>query len=498
MTVQQILKLLDPKNQNLPKIGIDSGYKKYNRINVFVLEGKEKDVVKQFPCLKNAKISGKAKELKEVICKNQVFWVHGLGKEDKMTTREIRRLFGRVYLGALAGKPEKIVITCPLDWCEFAATGIRVAALDAGLLKPKYKNEGTPEVILLNFEFGKKSAEARKMISVGEITADGKNLMRMLGAIPPNILTPPKYAEVIKALAKEWKVECKQVSHKELAEYGLINAVAAGSQYSPELLVLTMHPKSGKTAKATALVGKGLCFDSGGLQGKGSYMKDMKLDMSGGASALGTILDIVKNKRDLKETTYFVLPLVESLMGSKAMRPDDIVTAGDGQTVEVIHTDAEGRMVLADAICYMKKNHKDIHKYMTIATLTGSCVVALGDIYTGIICNDDGLKTDVENAADESGDFVHAAPWDEEFDDNNSPVADVANLGEKDRDAGWIKGGMFMSRFLPKKKDGDIDAKYCHFDIAGTIDMKLGGKSWRKKGLSSGVGVGLLSRLLTK
>jgi leucyl aminopeptidase len=336
------------------------------------------------------------------------------------------------------------------------------------------------------------------MIAMGEVTAEGKNLMRILGALPPNILTTTKYAEVIKALAKQWKVNCKQVSQKDLAKYGLLNAVAAGSQHPAELLILTMNPKRGKTKDATALIGKGLCFDSGGLQDKQSYMKSMKYDMSGSASVLGTVLDIVKNKRDLKETTYFVLPLAESLMGSKAMRPDDIITAGDGQTVEVIHTDAEGRLVLADAICYMKSNHKNVRKYMTIATLTGSCVVALGEIYTGILCNDDELKTDVENAADESGEFVHAGPWDEEYDDNNSPVADVANLGEKDRDAGWLKGGFFIARFLPKKKDGDIDAKFCHFDIAGTIDMKGAGRSWRKKGFSSGVGVGLLSRLLTK
>lgn len=498
MTIQQILKLLDPKNQNLPKISVDSSGKKYERVNVLVFQGKEKEVVKQYPCLKNEKISGKKGELREIFCGKQSLWIHGIGKEEKMTAREIRRLFGKIYLGATAGKPKKIAIMCPFDWLIVASLAIHTAGLTPSLLKTQPSKDTVPEVILIDGSFKTKSALANKMIKEGVVMAEGKNAMRVFGAIAPNILNTEKYAEVIKAYAKQLKVPCKHMTGKELKKYELLNAVSEGSGHDSQLLVLTLHPKKGKTKNATALIGKGLCYDSGGLQGKGSYMKYMKEDMAGSASVLGAILDIVKNNRNLKETTYFLLPLAENMMGHSAMRADDVWTAGDGQTVEVIHTDAEGRLVLADAICYAKNNYKNVNKFMTIATLTGSCIVALGEVYTGIVCNDEELKVDVYNSADVSGDYVHASPWDMEYDDNNSPHADIANLGEKDRDAGWIKAGLFLAKFLPKDKDGEYTAKFCHFDIAGSIDMKEAGKPWRKKGFSSGVGVGLLSDLLTK
>lgn len=498
MTVQQILKILRTENQNLPKLSIDSSFKKYNRVNIFVFEGQEKDVIKQFPCLKNAKISGKKGELQEVICGKQSLWVHGIGREEKMTAREIRRLFGKIYLGAISGKPDKIAIMCPFDWAELAAIGIHVAALNPALLKTKFPKDPISEVVLIDKSFRTKAVQANKAIKTGQIMAEGKNLMRVLGAIAPNILDVEMYASVIKALARQWKVPCKHLSGKDLKKYELLRAVSEGSGHDSQLLILTLHPKRGRTKKATAIVGKGLCYDSGGLQDKQNYMKYMKEDMTGSASLLGVILNVVKNKLDLKETTYFVLPLAENMMGSKAMRPDDIWTAGDGQTVEIIHTDAEGRLALADGICYVKNNFKDVHRYMTIATLTGSCIVALGDLYTGALCNDEGFKVEVQNAADKSGDYIHAGPWDMEYDDNNSPHADIANLGENVRDAGWIKAGFFLARFLPKDKKGEYSTQFCHFDIAGSIDMKEKGKAWRKKGFSSGIGVHLLSKLLTK
>ncbi|MBU0577213.1 leucyl aminopeptidase family protein [Patescibacteria group bacterium] len=497
MTKQDILKLLDTKNQNLPKISTDSHFQKYERVNVLVFEGEEKDAIKQFPCLKGQKDLGKTKDLREIICGKQIFWIHGLGKREKITNREIRRIFGKIYLGALSGKPKRVVITCPGQWAELAALGIHVAALDPSIYKPKKKDdkkEPAPEVVLIMK--ANEEAKAGVAIKKGQITAEGKNLMRILGALPPNILSTEMYAEVIKSLAKQWKVNCKHVAKKDLKKYELLNAVSEGSGHDSQLLVLTIHPKKGKTKKSTALVGKGLCYDSGGLQGKQNYMKSMKEDMAGSASVLGTILNIVKNNIPLKETTYFLLPLAENMMGSAAMKADDVWMAGDGQTVEIIHTDAEGRLALADAICYAKNNFKDIYRFYTIATLTGSCIIALGEIYTGIVCNNEDLKKQIEEAGKESGDLVHGCPWDMEYDDNNSPVADIANLGEKDRDAGWIKAGLFLYRFVPKAKNEKDQAEFCHVDIAGSIDMKGAGRSWRRKGFSSGVGVCLLSELL--
>ena len=227
-------------------------------------------------------------------------------------------------------------------------------------------------------------------------------------------------------------------------------------------------------------------------------MKFMKEDMAGSASVLGTIYSITNTSLDLKQTTYFLLPLAENMMGGAAMRADDVYVAGDGQSVEIIHTDAEGRLVMADAICYAKNNFKQTDQFYTIATLTGSCIIALGEHYTGGVCNNLDLAHDIMKIGKEVGDFVHVGPWDMDFDDNNSPNADMANLGENDREAGWIKAGMFLYRFVPKAKKGKEQAKFCHFDIAATIDMNEKGKAWRKKGFSSGVGVSILSKLLTK
>ncbi|MFH0837734.1 MAG: M17 family metallopeptidase, partial [Patescibacteria group bacterium] len=284
---------------------------------------------------------------------------------------------------------------------------------------------------------------------------------------------------------------------KDLKKYELLNAVSEGSGHESRLMVITIPVAGSK--KSAVVVGKGLCYDSGGVQGKGSYMKSMKEDMSGSASVLGTILNIKKNGLKLKQTTHFLLPLAENMMGSNAMRADDVWTAGDGQTVEVIHTDAEGRLVMSDAICYAKNNFKDIDRIYTIATLTGSCIVSLGEVYTGLICNDEKLQEEAVKAGKESGEFVFPGPWDEEYDDNNSPIADVANLGEKERDAGWIKAGFYLARFVPKdKKTGKHTAKFCHFDIAGSIDMKGAGAAHRRKGFNSGVGVACLSLLLTQ
>jgi len=498
MTAQDILKLTEPKNQNLPKISADSSSKKYDMVYIPVFEEAVKNVEKVFPVLKKLKLKGEKKESHDMVDGGQILRVRGMGKKSEMTNRKIRRMFGQFYLGADSIKVKKIGAFCDeLGWAYFAAIGIHVAALNPTIFKSKTKLEKVPEVGLINPQFKARATAVRKEIERGINMAEGKNLMRILGATPPNILSTETYAKVIEALCKRWKVKCKNVSKKDLKKYELLNAVSEGSGHDSKLLMLTIPVAGSK--KSTVLVGKGLCYDSGGVQGKGSYMKSMKEDMSGSASVLGAILNIKKNGLKLKQATHFLLPLAENMMGSRAMRADDVWTAGDGQLVEVMHTDAEGRLVMSDAICYAKNHVKDINHVFTIATLTGSCIVALGEVYTGAVCSDEILAQEVVKAGKESGDLVFPGPWDLEFDDNNSPVADVANLGEKDRDAGWIKAGFYLARFVPKnKKTGELTAKFCHFDIAGSIDMKGNGASHRRKGFNSGVGVGYLSAILTK
>lgn len=499
LTVAQMLKLLDPKNQNLPEIKLEPTAKKYPRVNVMVFEGGEKETGKQFTDLKKEKLEAKKKKLTEIVGNKVVYWCHGLGKKEKMTAREIRRYFGRTYLASLAGKPKTVVMHCPPEWVKWAALGVHVAALNPAMFKkeaPKYK---APKVILVHSDFKNPSSKVKKELKQGMNIAEGKNLMRMLGAFSPNSLNPTTYPQVIKKLAKKWKVKVKQCSRAELKKYELLNAVSLGSEHDSQLMILTLNPPKGKTKNSTVVVGKGLCFDSGGIQVKpGSYMNNMKQDMAGSASLMGTLHTLVTNKKAVKQTTHFLLPLAENMSGEKATRPDDIWTTGDGQQVEILHSDAEGRLVMADAICYAKNNFKNANRFVTIATLTGSCVSALGDVYTGVVCNDEALSEKVRELGKQSGDLMHPAPWDMEYDDLSTPIADVGNLGQKSREAGWIKGGLFLNRFVPKAKTEKQKIEFCHLDIAGSIDMDQKGKPWRKKGLSSGIAVGFLSELLSQ
>jgi len=498
MNTQDILKLLDPKNQNLPKINAESSAKKYDLVYLPVFEETIIEIIKSFPILKKLKLKGDKKETYDVVNGNQILKVRGMGKKSKITPRKIQRMFGAMYLNGEASKTKKFAIYInDFNWLNPAITAILVAGLNPDIFKEKKKKDSITEIGLINKTFKTKSSLVKKEMKSASITAEAKNLMRILGATPPNILSTDTYAKVIESVCKQLKIKCKNIPKKALKKYELLNAVSEGSKYDSKLLVITIPVKGSKNS--TVIVGKGLCYDSGGVQGKGSHMKTMKEDMAGSASTLGTILNIVKNKMKLKQTTHFILPLAENMMGKSAMRADDVYTAGDGQLVEIIHTDAEGRLVMGDAICYAKNNFKNIDTYYTIATLTGSCVVALGEIYTGILCNDDKLCESVVQAGKDSGDLVFPGPWDLEYDDNNSPIADVANLGEKQRDAGWLKAGFYLARFVPKdKKTGELTAKFCHFDIAGSIDMSAAGASYRRKGFSSGVGVGYLSLLLTK
>ena len=497
-TVADILKLTDPKNQNLPKMSADSTYGKYDVIFFPIFEETVQEVTKKYPVFQKLKLTGKRKEIHNVVYNGQVWKLRGMGKKKDMTARKVRRMYGAFYLTGENFKSQKIGMACEeMSWVYFATIGIHVAALNPTLFKKLGEKSKVPEVALIHTSFKSKLNEARKEIRRGEVTAESKNLMRILGATPPNSLTTATYSDIVVKLAKKWGVKCKNVSAKELEKYYLLKSVSRGSDHDSKLMVLTIEVPGSKTS--TVVAGKGICYDSGGIQGKGSFMKTMKEDMAGSACVLGTVLNIVKNKLKLKETTHFLMPLAENMIGPGANRADDVWTAGDGQTVEIIHTDAEGRLILGDAICYAKNNFKNIDKVFTIATLTGSCVYALGEVYTGALCNDETLTKEVIEAGKASGDLVFPGPWDLEYDDNNTPMADVANLGQKDREAGWLKGGYYIARFVPKdKKTGEHTAKFCHFDIAGSIDMDASGGAHRRKGFSSGVGVGYLTELLTK
>lgn len=494
MTIKQILDLLEPKNQNLPPLRAEGDLKKADIVCLPVIRGEEAALKKRFPELKNAELCGKKGESGQAVQGGRMFCWFGMGGRQDVTTRAARRFAGQCYLNSLSLKPSKIAVLYPGPHLGMAALGVHTAALDPALLRPDYKKKPVPEVMLLPLD--KSAGDPQKALREALVMAEMKNMMRILGALPPNILNQPVYAELVMKLALKWKIPAKRASQKELKKYELLQAVSLGSEHPSELLVLRLDPAK-KSKGAAALIGKGICYDSGGLIGKQEHMKCMKEDMAGSAAALAAALVIRKNGWRVKETTYFVLPVAQNMMGTRAMRADDVWRTGDGQTVEISHTDAEGRLVLADGICYVKNNFKEVNRFYTIATLTGSCVRALGDVYTGVVCNDEKLAARVKEAGEKTGDLMHAAPWDMEFDDYSSPVASVPNLTESPN-AGWIKGGLFMHRFIPKTKSGEDAAEFCHLDIAGSIDMDEKGKPWRRKGLNSGVGLAPLVKLLAE
>jgi leucyl aminopeptidase len=259
---------------------------------------------------------------------------------------------------------------------------------------------------------------------------------------------------------------------------GAFLAVTAGSNQQPKLIVLR-YSGAAKTKRPLALIGKGITFDTGGISLKPSAeMDEMKFDMSGAGSVLGTIRALAGMKAPVN--VVGVIPACENMPGGRATRPGDIVTSMSGQTVEILNTDAEGRLILCDAITYTEQRFNP-EAVLDIATLTGACVIALGHVASGLFSNNDKLADDVRTAADDAWDRVWRMPlWEDYQEQLHSNFADFANIGG--RPGGSITAACFLARFTRK-------LKWAHLDVAGTA-----WRSGREKG-STGRPVPLLVRL---
>ena len=270
--------------------------------------------------------------------------------------------------------------------------------------------------------------------------------------------TPTYLAEIAQKLAAEHKLDCQILDSEEMAALGMqsLLAVAKGSQQPPRLIIL--QHKGGKADdKPVVLVGKGVTFDSGGISIKpAAEMDEMKYDMCGAAGVLGTIKAAAMMKLPINLTV--IVPSTENMPGGAATRPGDIVTSMSGQTIEILNTDAEGRLILCDALTYAARFDPDI--LIDVATLTGACVVALGHVATGLFANNDTLARELLHAGDEAHDRAWQMPlWDDYQELLKSPFADMANIGG--RWGGSITAACFLSRFTRK----DV---WAHLDIAGT------------------------------
>jgi leucyl aminopeptidase len=295
--------------------------------------------------------------------------------------------------------------------------------------------------------------------NLGLATGRGMNFTRDLGNTPPNVCHPEWLAQQAKDLAKNNScIKTEILDEKQMAKMGMntILAVGKGSTRPPRLIV--MEYRGGKdTDKPYALVGKGITFDSGGISLKpGAAMDEMKYDMGGSASVFGTMQVLAELKP--KINVVGVIAAAENMPDGGAARPGDIVTTLSGQTVEILNTDAEGRLVLCDALAYVKKFNPET--VIDMATLTGACIIALGHHASGLLANDDELANELLAAGEETGDRAWRLPlWDEYQSQLDSNFADMQNIG--DRSAGTITAACFLSRFTK-------EYRWAHLDIAGT------------------------------
>ena len=322
------------------------------------------------------------------------------------------------------------------------------------------KKHDLPPLRELTFAVERRSelAAGKNALDQGLAIAAGVTLARTLGNLPGNVCTPAYLAETAQQLALGHGLDCQVLERDDMEALGMgsLLSVAKGSHQPPKLIVV--HYRGARPDEKTlVLVGKGITFDSGGISLKpGAEMDEMKFDMCGAASVLGTLKAVAQMKLAINLTV--IVPSAENMPGGSASKPGDIVSSLSGQTIEILNTDAEGRLILCDALTYAERFKPQT--VIDVATLTGACVIALGHVATGLFANDETLANDLRQAGDEAQDRAWQMPlWDEYQDLLKSNFADLANIGG--RAGGAVSAACFLSRFA-KKYD------WAHLDIAGT------------------------------
>lgn len=323
--------------------------------------------------------------------------------------------------------------------------------------------------------------DAPKIIADAQALANGMELTKDLGNLPPNICTPTFLANTAKSVARQYRIKIDVLDRAAMEKLGMnaLLAVAQGSVQPPQFIV--MHHSGGAAKDAPiVLVGKGITFDTGGISLKPpAEMDEMKYDMSGASSVIGVMRAI--GEMGLKRNVIGVVPTCENMPSGSATRPGDIVTTMSGQTVEILNTDAEGRLILCDALSYVDKQFKPA-AVVDIATLTGACVIALGHVNSGLFTSDDELATKLIEAGKSSLDTAWRMPLEEDYQEQiKSPFADMANIGG--RAAGSVTAACFLWRFAK-------NYRWAHLDVAGTA-----WRSGQNKG-ATGRPVGLLVEFL--
>tara|TARA_B100001093_G_C26805339_1_gene1005223 strand:- start:16 stop:1473 length:1458 start_codon:yes stop_codon:yes gene_type:complete len=407
----------------------------------------------------------------------------GLGKKEKFDPNTARLAAGMASRSAIKKKVSHIAIECFCDNDEESQ------ALGEGIVLGSYQflNHKTKDKGQFELTSAKVLGADNPNILKGASIADAVCLARDLGNHPGNFSTPSKLAATAKEIADEGGMNLTVFDREEFTEMGMggLAGVAQGTDEPPKFIILEYM--NGGSEKPKVLVGKGLTFDSGGISIKpANKMDEMKFDMCGSTVVLGVFKALASLKPNLN--VVGIIPATENLNGAKAYKPGDILKAYNGKTIEVLNTDAEGRVILADGLSYASK-HYDPEYILDFATLTGAVLVALGHIATGVMGTDEELMEKIKKSSKSTGEKVWEFPlWPEFCKQVKSKIADVKNTGAP-MQAGSIAGGAFLKEFV------NDDIPWVHFDIAGTA---WGAKvdSVNPSGSATGWGVRLVLDLL--
>lgn len=426
----------------------------------------------------------------------------GMGKQSDWDYETMRQAVASGIVVAKKRQLGEVSVLLPDGTAPATVRDLATITVLANYEFTKYKTEPSHKVTSLatvNFcaPGTTESAEFTAAVRAGLEVGQAVNFTRDLTNHPANDLTPKHLARDAQTLsASDIDVTVYGKSEIQKMKMGALLAVAKGSVEEPQLIVADYHPQQEKSQipnpksqkmPTIALVGKGITFDSGGISIKPSDgMEEMKMDMAGAATALGIL--VAAKALALPLRLIVVLPVTENLPSGSASKPGDIVTAYNGKTIEILNTDAEGRLVLADGLAYAVETFKP-DAIIDLATLTGAAIVALGHEAAPVMGNNQELLSLTKEAAGRTGERIWEFPlWTEYRDQVKSELADVKNLGEG-RTAGVIAGGAFLSYFVPE------DMPWMHIDIAGTAMMDKARRPYMPKG-GSGWGVRLIVDLL--
>ncbi|NBW49513.1 MAG: leucyl aminopeptidase [Betaproteobacteria bacterium] len=378
--------------------------------------------------------------------------------------RQVRSALAACASALKATSLKKLVVAFAAPAQEDAVRAVPLAVADASYVYTHTKSKPEPRTLQKVLVAATNASEVKASFDIGAATVPGVEFAKEWANRPANYATPTLLGQAAQSLAKFAKISCEVLGPKEVAKLGMgsFMSVAQGSD-EPLRFIVLQYSGAPKAQAPVVLVGKGITFDSGGISIKpAAEMDEMKFDMSGAASVLGTFRTLAELKPAIN--VIGLVPACENLLNGKAVKPGDVVTSMSGQTIEILNTDAEGRLVLCDALTYAERFKPAA--VVDIATLTGACMVALGGVRSGLFANKQELGDALFHAGEASGDLCWRLPLDDDYAEGlKTNFADVANVAG--RAGGAITAAKFLQRFTDKYS-------WAHLDIAGTA-WKSGG-----------------------